>query len=111
VALSRGPEAIAKDIAKRFLPEYLRIFALAEAKVAADAEYEAQIAANIQRLAKATGERVSVEAPNGRGEVRKNFTWKLRGNYHTVTASAKDCSLTLDNLTIEQAEKVIAILK
>ena len=99
------------NIARRFLPEYLRIFALAEDKVAKDAAYEAKIAANLQRLAKATGTHVSTEAPNGRGEVRKNFTWKLRDNYHTVTASAKDCSLTLDNLTLEQAEKVIAILK
>lgn len=88
VALSRDPIAIARDIARRFIPEYLRVLALAEAKIAADNAYESTIAANLQRLAKATGQHVNVEDPNDlRGEVRKSFTWKLRNNYHTVTAS------------------------
>jgi len=108
VAIKRGPEAIAKDIAKRFLPEYLRVFALAKAKVAEDNAYEAAIAANLQRLAEATGESVPESLSCSHS---KNFTWRLGGNYHTVTASAKDCSLKLDNLTLEQAEQIISILK
>jgi len=112
IALKRGPEAIAKDIAKRFLPEYLRVFALAEAKGAADAEYDGKITANLQRLAKAAGENVGTEDIRGRGEVRKDFTFRVGDSrYYTVTASAKDCSLKLDALSIEQAEVIIRYLK
>jgi hypothetical protein len=108
VTVAKNPEAIAKDIVRRFLPEYLRVLALAEDKLVEDAAYEAKIAANLQRLAWATG---TLLTDCDRHEARKNFTWKLHNNYHTVTASENDCSLTLDNLTIEQAEKIIGILK
>jgi hypothetical protein len=110
VAIKRGPKAVAKDIAKRFLPEYLRVFALAKAKVAEDNAYDTAITANLQHLAKVAGESVP-ESFSWRREGRKSFTWRLRGNYHTVTASAEDCSLKLDNLTLEQAEQIIRLLK
>jgi hypothetical protein len=106
VTVAKNPEAIARDIVRRFLPEYLRVLALAEEKVAANNAYEATIAANLQRLAKATGTALPWSS-----ELRNNFTWKRGNNYHTVTASAEDCSLALDNLTFEQAEKIIAVIK
>lgn len=110
VAIARGPEAIAKDIAKRFLPEYLRVFQLAVDKVQADTDYDAAITANLQRLASVAGEKLPSEQ-NYRGEVNKNFTLHIGNNYYTVTASAKDCSLKLDNLTIEQATYIIKYLR
>ena len=110
-ALSRGCAAIAKDISKRFLPEYLRVLALAEAKVQADADYDASITANLQRLAKVAG----VNVPTGQqryGEVNKSFHFRVgESRYYTVTASAKDCSLKLDTLSLEQAEFIIRYLK
>ena len=101
-------EAIAKDIAKRFLPEYLRVFALAQAKVQADADYEAKITANLQRLAKVAGETLSTEPLR---DIRTSFTWRHGNHYDTVTASADSCSLKLDTLTVVQAEYIIRYLK
>jgi len=55
-SLSRGYEAIAKDIQRRFLPEYLRIseylriFAKLEEKIASDQAYEDRRAANWRSL-------------------------------------------------------------
>jgi hypothetical protein len=112
IGLSKNPEAIAKDIAKRFLPEYLRVFALAQAKVQADADYEAKITANLQRLAAVA----NVPRPSKEtalyGKVNNQFSFRVGENrYYTVTASAKDCSLKLDTLSFEQAEVIIRYLK
>jgi len=109
-ALSRGPMAIAKDIAKRFLPEYLRVFALAQAKVQADADYDAAITANLQRLAKVAG----VKLPSAQqyyNEVNKSFHFSVGQRYYDVTASAKDCSMKMSSLSIEQAEHIIKYLR
>jgi hypothetical protein len=112
VAISRGPEAIAKDIAKRFLPEYLRIFALAEEKVATDAAYEAKIETNLQRLAAMAGVNFhSEDGLNYRGEQRKSFSWKVGTAYHEVKVNDHDADLKLNDLTFEQAEKIITLLK
>ena len=112
VALSRGCEAIAKDIAKRFLPEYLRIFALVEEKVATDLAYEQKIAANLQRLADVAGVQFhSEDGLNYRGEQRKEFSWKVGTAYHEVKVNDHEADLKLNDLTFEQAEKIITLLK
>ena len=112
VALSRGYEAIAKDIAKRFLPEYLRVFSLAVTKVAADAEYEAKIAANLQRLADVAGVKFhSEDGLNYRGEQRTSFSWKVGTAYHEVKVNDHDADLKLNDLTFEQAEFIIRYLR
>lgn len=106
VAVSRGCAAIARDITKRFLPEYLRVFALVEEKVAADAVYEATIAKNRNRLAAHCG--VALHADdNGK---RTDFSWHHNG-YHTVKVSKDNCDLDLNDLTFEQAEHIIWFLK
>src|SRR5208337_5009244 len=58
-SLKKNPEAIAKDIAKRFLPEYLRVFAMAEDKLAKEEAYECRIVTNLERLAEVAGVPVS----------------------------------------------------
>jgi len=109
-ALSRGPVAIAKDIAKRFLPEYLRVFALVQAKVQANADYDAAITANLQRLAKVAGVTVSTEQQRY-SEVNKSFHFRVGQRYYDVTASTKDCSMKMSSLSIEQAEYIIRYLR
>lgn len=47
---AKTPEQIARDIARRFLPEYLRIFAKLEAKQAADNDYDTRRARNWKRI-------------------------------------------------------------
>jgi len=112
VAISRGCAAIAKDIAKRFLPEYLRVFSLAQAKVQADADYDAKITANLQRLAKVADVKLLQAEETFRGETRKSFHFKVGDSrYYDVTTSANDCSLKLDTLSFEQAEHIIRYLK
>jgi hypothetical protein len=110
VASSKNPEAIAKDIAKRFLPEYLRVFALAQAKVQADADYDAAITANLQRLAKVAGETLP-STQQRYGQVNSSFHFRVGQRYYDVTASAKDCSMKMISLSIEQCEFIIRYLK
>ncbi len=49
-SLSRGPEAIARDITRRFLPEYVRIFAKCQERIDAHVAYESRKAANWAKL-------------------------------------------------------------
>jgi hypothetical protein len=110
VAASRGCAAIAKGIARRFLPEYLRVYQLGVDKVTADTAYDNAITKNLQRLATVAGETLQTHDRYS-AEVQKSFTWKHGTHYDTVTASAEDCSLKLDTLSIEQAEYIIRYLK
>lgn len=113
VTCAKNPEAIAKDIMRRFLPEYVRVLALAEDKLAKDTAYEAKIAANLLRLADVAGVEInSTEHLNGRGEVRKDFTLCIgESQYHKVNVTDHDADLKLDSLTFEQAEYIIRYLK
>ena len=111
VALARGHNAVAKDIAKRFLPEYLRIFALAEEKVAADLAYEGKIAANLQRLAAVAGVKLLGAESTYRGEQRKEFSWRVGTAYHEVKVNDHEADLKLNDLTFEQAEHIIKYLQ
>src|ERR1700722_2186492 len=85
VALARGPEAIAKEIARRFLPEYLLVFALAQEIVRKDAKYAALITAGLQRLAKAAGTELPTKDKWQR-EVRSAFTFSIGKVYGCASA-------------------------
>jgi hypothetical protein len=52
VALARGPEAIAKEITKRFLPDYIRIWHLCKGKLDNNLAYEKRKLDNWARIAK-----------------------------------------------------------
>ena len=88
---------------------------MAQAKVQADADYDAKITANLQRLAKvADVNLLQAKEAEGtfRGETRKSFHFKVGDSrYCDVTTSANDCSLKLDTLSVEQAEHIIRYLK
>lgn len=104
VAIKRGPEAVAKDIAKRFLPEYLRILELAEQKVAEAAAYEATIAEHRNHLAAVCGVKLHPQ------DECHDFSWHL-GGYHTVKINEKNVDLKLVDLSFAQAEHIIKYLK
>lgn len=55
VAISRGVETIAKEIKRRVIPEYLRIFELGTLQVQRQNDATAKRQANIRKLAAATG--------------------------------------------------------
>jgi hypothetical protein len=51
VSTAKSHEQIARDISRRFLPEYVRIYALLTAKATEQNDYETRRAANWQRIA------------------------------------------------------------
>lgn len=110
VAIARGPAVIAKEITRRFLPHYLHVLALAEAKVLADTAYETDVRLNLLRLAHAAGTTVAFDDTN-RWDKREAFSLSIGEVYGTVHASTKTATLELRSLTIEQAEKVLRLLK
>jgi len=64
VSATREPEAIARDIKRRFLPDYLTAHAESARRDVAENERKARVAHNQKRLAAALGGRVG---DNGRG--------------------------------------------
>ena len=107
VAIERGAAVIAKEIKRRLLPEYERVFALAVAQVAADKKYKEDKASNLQRLATASG--VLLREYQGRTE--ENFHVSFKEAYGLVTTSNNTATIELRSLTIEQAELVLRALR
>jgi hypothetical protein len=115
VALSRGAEAIAKEITRRLLPEYLRIYALAVAKLQDDNAYDTKVDNNLRILAKAIGTVLPAKKqdPNNSyvEKQRTSFTFNHGEVYGDITASNKTAELKLRCLTINQAEHILAYIK
>jgi hypothetical protein len=109
VAIARGPAVIAKEIQRRFLPHYLHVLALAEAKVVADTAYETDVRLNLRRLAKAADTTVTFDDTN-RWDKREAFSLSIGEVYGTVHASTKTATLELRSLTIKQAEAILQAL-
>jgi hypothetical protein len=113
VALKRGPEAITKEIQRRFLPEYLRIFALALAQLQKDNERDTRVLDNLKRLGKIVNAHVKEDRDNGHGYIEEQRTSVSIGYinvYGTITVSSDTATLELRSLTIEQAERVLKAL-
>lgn len=55
VSAAKSPVQIARDIRRRFMPEFSRLYAMAMAVVASRNQYEATVAANYALLARACG--------------------------------------------------------
>ena len=104
--LSRNPEAIAKDIAKRFLPEYLPAFERALEIVANEEAYELRIKNTLGRVANAARFTVPKPGPYDR-EVRREVSGKIGGKDVTIKVYDGRVELKLDDLTIEEAESII----
>jgi hypothetical protein len=116
VSISRGEEAIAKEINRRFLPEYLRVVGLALDKIAADEAYETKRFENLQACASTLNK--VLDRPYGhntRVEDRTEFSEYLGANGAGIRieckASANDIDLKIDNLSVEQAKQVLALAK
>jgi len=105
VALSRGPDAIAKEIKNRYLPKYLSALTQArDQRDKAEAYTQAKLA-NLQRLQNLGGDarKIARDAEGGYlsiGEV-----------YGHIEATDDSARLDLRCLTIKQAEAVINLLK
>jgi hypothetical protein len=105
-SLSRGYESIARDIQKRFLPEYLRIFVKCQERIAADNAYEARKAANWQKLVDTGLILGKLHCGEWRGGVAMN------AGYGDVRMSSADSvQLDLRSLPIETAIRILRALK
>lgn len=104
VALARGPAAIAKDVKRRLLPEYLRILELAKAQVARDNERTANRQANIRKLAAAAKAKV----PDFERDPDTTRFWTDRGTLDVHY----DGTVSFDRFTVnmEQAEFILHYL-
>ena len=107
VAVSRGVNVIAQEIAKRFLPHYLEVLELAERKLDKEQAYNACITDNLTRIAKIAGARINTNTEG----VARNAWVTLRGVHTDITVYEEECSLKLDNLTFEKAEYILRYLK
>jgi len=110
VATKRGAETIAKDIISRFLPDYLKAVRLTLATIATEEAYEAARFANLQACASTLNEVLTAPyGHNTRVEDRTEFSSKIGEVIRVeVKASATDVDLKIENLTVEQAKRILA---
>ena len=110
VTIARGYEVIAKEIKRRFLPEYDRIMTLALAQVQKDKEYKDAKRANLERMANAAGH--TLPAKDERYQRRDDAFNVSFGHLSVeVKAGQSDIDIKIDNLTPAQAENLLQLLK
>jgi hypothetical protein len=107
VALSRGHGAIATEIKRRLLPEYLRVLELAKAKRDGEENYERSRHANLIELAALVGKNYS-ELKEGTESL--SFYHDKKG-YGDIWASADSVNLKLNNLSIAKAKEILKMLE
>ena len=109
-SLARNPEAIAKDIAKRFLPAYLAAFDRARASVAAEESYETRTTNTLKCVADAAGFNVPKLGQYDR-ELRREVSGMLGNILLSFRAYEQTVELKLDDLNVTQAEAIVRYAK
>ena len=114
-SLDRGYQAIARDIERRFLPEYARIYDLIVARIKADAEYSGRKAENWGKIAR-SGLVVNPHERNGTStgdytaDVRTGASYD--SGYGDVRMSGDDAiEIKLYSLPVETALRVLRAIK
>jgi hypothetical protein len=105
VSGTRGAEAIAKEIKRRFLPEYLPLLQKAIDKRDAANSYEDKTRANLTALATI----VNAHVPTERDRTTASFYHNDRA-YGNVQCSGDSVTLKLCSLTMKQAERILTLL-
>lgn len=107
VAVSRGTETIAKEIKRRVIPEYLRIFELGTLQVQRQNDTTAKRQANIRKLAAATG------APVPDFKQHPDTDRFYIGRRYGIVVVHYDGSAAFERLdvTMEEAEYILRYLK
>lgn len=107
VAGTRGAEAIAKEIKRRFLPEYLPLLIKAQAKRDDRLNYYAKVRKNLTELGAIVGAdmtRLKLESC----DLRTYSNSRAYVDIHSNDTGVTDLKIT--NLTFEQAKRVLAIV-
>jgi hypothetical protein len=105
VSGNRGAAATAKEITRRFLPEYFPLLQQAIDKRDAAASWEDKTRANLVTLAAIVNASVPVE----RDRTTASFYRNDRA-YGDIQCSGDSVSLKLSSLTMEQAKRVLAMI-
>lgn len=116
IALDKGHEKIAKDITRRFLPDYFRVYAKIEEKIAADNAYADRKGQNWRRMVDAgliTNPRErSGGDPCGDARVKGQDGYNYDAGYGTVTMSGENSvTIELRSLPVDTAIRVLKALK
>lgn len=112
VAATRAPKAIAAEIARRLLPDYLRVFAYTKAAEAQAADEERQRRRKVDTVAALfpDAKTVNPDRPTGRGEDFWFGKYSEGGVIGEGRVSLRKIDLKLDNLTLAQVEAIARIL-
>ena len=105
VSGTRGAAAIAKEIKRRFLPEYLPLLQKAIDKRDAANSYEDKTRANLTVLAAV----VNASVPTERERSTASFYHNDKA-YGDIQVSGDSVSLKLSSLTMQQANRILAML-
>jgi hypothetical protein len=105
VSGSRGAAAIAKEIKRRFLPEYLTLLQKAIEKRDAAASWEDKTRANLVTLAAI----VNASVPTERDRTTASFYHNDKA-YGDIQCSGDSVTLKLSSLTMKQAKNILAML-
>jgi hypothetical protein len=106
VTIARGPEAIAKEIKRRFLPEYLPLLAKAIVKRDSREAYENQTRANLLRLAAIVNQSIK----DLREDTDRVTVYKDKF-YGEIQCSDTKATLTIHDLSIEGAEQILRLVQ
>lgn len=119
-AIDKGAEKTAKDIIRRFLPDYLKAVQMTVNRIDRDAEYASTRRSNLEAVAAEVGEnlRSDYRPIHGCDAVLEPVT-----NFHhymgrdssgirvEVSADNKDVDMKLANLSVLQARAILKIMK
>lgn len=105
VAGNRGAEAIAKEIKRRFLPEYLPLLQKAIDKRNAANSHEDKTRTNLITLAAI----VNASVPTDRDRTTTSFYHSDRA-YGDIQVSGDSVTLKLSSLTMDEAKRILAML-
>jgi hypothetical protein len=107
VRLDRGIDAVVTAINKRLLPEYLRILALAQKKIAAENDYHSKVRGILDRLAPLVNEstaKLQDEASS------LSFYHSTKGHGSIQAHGDGTVNLDLNSISEEKAKKILALL-
>lgn len=106
VAIARGIPTICKEIGRRLLGKYTRIFEKAKARIAADEDYAGKRRANLTQLSAIVGGHEPKDDDTGHTSYYHN---NGRG-YGDIWCSPDSCNLKLSSLSIETARQVLEVV-
>lgn len=106
ISPDKTAEQIAKDIQRRFLPDYLDYRKRLDARIKETDDYESRTKTNLETLKKAKLTDYEEKQKRFSGYAKKG----CEGARYEVKVSGTDVDVELHNLTVDQAEEILSII-